>query len=58
VEHKEEKMDVHETQNPPKKPYAAPSLVHYGSVAKLTQTSGTESLADMTLTMRMPGGCL
>jgi hypothetical protein len=28
-----------ETQNPPKKPYAAPQLLVYGNIREITQTS-------------------
>ena len=60
MEHNTEKdTDVEPRSDPKKKPYISPTIIEYGSVAKLTQTGGTNSLADASNpTMRMPSPCL
>jgi len=44
-------------ERPAKKPYAAPEIVEYGSVAKLTQ-SGAGSISDGTMTNSQLKSCL
>ena len=45
-----------ETQDAPKRPYAKPTLIEYGSVAKLTQSGGSTRFE--TAPMSRAGTCL
>ncbi len=48
------------TPGSPKKPYAAPRLIEYGSVAKLTEKSGTkpDGKSGMAMHRGKGGACL
>ena len=55
MEQKRQAPDDHD--RPAKKPYTAPEVVEYGSVAKLTQ-SGAGSITDGTFTNSQLKSCL